>query len=140
MGDPSDRTISSGPVTPTAAPIYAIKNPSGEHTGFSATPFVNRTGSPPSRGILNKPGPSLPVPPATIHVPSGDHPGELDISMSSAIGRRSPPSDESVYNLCFPCFRRITATCLPSRETPGGSNKGPSLPFHISVVCLPLSQ
>src|SRR5438876_7446724 len=69
---PSGRTARSGAYTLTLAPVYTIKVPSGDHTGFSAIPATRRTGAPPPTGILNRPGPFASLPPVTIHLTSGD--------------------------------------------------------------------
>src|SRR4029450_11607884 len=114
--------------------VYAMTEPSRDHTGLEVGPSFKRTGVPPSTGTLNNPGPLASAPLTAIHFPSGDQEAALDTSSARVTVRTSPPSLDSVARLRLPAFPRSPATRRPSGETAGGSCSAPSPPRQTSVA------
>ena len=98
---------------------------------------TRRTGSPPSTGILNRPGAAaIGCRLTTTHRPSGDHdapPRHVDRYRLSP--RTWPPSADIRCSRSLPSRLSTIATERPSGDTAGGASTEPSLPFQISVDC-----
>src|SRR5689334_6082780 len=113
--------------------------PSGDQIGLNASPVVRRTGVPPSREILNIPGPAASLPATTSHALSGDHsalpcPPEPCTSIDGARLRALVPSAVITEARSFPsCLMRM-ATLLPSGDTAAGSVSGLPSGFQISAL------
>ena len=75
------------------------------------------------------------LPPVRIQASSGDQSAVPSMSMDSANRRRPVPSADMIARCRFPPLPSTTATRLPSRDTAGGSNNGPSAPLLTSNAC-----
>src|SRR5580765_221918 len=111
-----------------------MKRSSGDQTGLNDSVSRNRTGGPPSSGILNTRVPSPWFAAPATHLPSGDHDAALCTSMDFANVLRPVPLALITYSSARPCLRYEKQIRVPSGEIAGAATTPPLSPFQSSTV------